>query len=170
MLLDRAAAALWPHLDLTCPLRGTSILYGGLRTKPHGKLASLTFVPMFTSILVRQTLPEYFHNICGPTAGQVAARSTVRTAASMVQDGRDGTIWVKEGPGRISGAAEGPLSDLTFAAKDLYDVSSFMHAVYDHRSACQPQASQTCKASLKHEDVHAQSSLADGHDLLGYAD
>ena len=88
----------------------------------------------------------------------------------MVQDGRDGTIWVKEGPGRISGAAEGPLSDLTFAAKDLYDVSSFMHAVYDHRTACQPQASQTCKASLKHEDVHAQSSLADGHGLLGYAD
>ena len=41
----------------------------------------------------------------------------------MAQDGRDNTIWVKEGPGNISGAAEGPLTDLTFAAKDLYDVS-----------------------------------------------
>ena len=66
MLLDRAAAALWPHLDLACPLRGTSILYGGLRTKPHGKLASPTFVPMFTIILMRQTLPEYFHNDLWP--------------------------------------------------------------------------------------------------------
>ena len=49
----------------------------------------------------------------------------------MAQDERDSTIWVKEGPGKISGAAEGPLKDLTFAAKDLYDVSWSMHPPYE---------------------------------------
>lgn len=49
----------------------------------------------------------------------------------MAQNERDSTIWVKEGPGKISEAAEGPLKDLTFAAKDLYDVSWSMHSPYD---------------------------------------
>lgn len=71
-------------------------------------------------------MSETLIELCGAAVGQLATRATVRIAASMVQDGRDGTVWVKEGPGRISGAAEGPLKDLTFAAKDLYDVSCFM--------------------------------------------
>ena len=56
-------------------------------------------------------------------SGQLPTKSLARASASMAQDGRDDRIWVKEGPGKIPGAAEGPLKDLTFAAKDLYDVS-----------------------------------------------
>ena len=65
----------------------------------------------------------------------------------MAQDGRDSTIWVKEGPGRISGAAEGPLSDLTFAAKDLYDVRCSLH-VYDQPSARRAYVSHACRDVL----------------------
>ena len=79
--------------------------------------------------------------LCGATAGQLITRATVRAAASMVKDGRDSTIWVQKGPGRISGAAEGALNNLTFAAKDLYDVSCFRHG------CCMPLA---CQAQVEH--------------------
>ena len=41
----------------------------------------------------------------------------------MGEAARKSTIWVPQGPQKIPGAAEGPLKDLIFAAKDLYDVS-----------------------------------------------
>ena len=57
-------------------------------------------------------------------AGIFVPRLAVRTSASMTPSQRDSTIWVPEGPTEsISGAATGPLKGLTFAAKDLYDVS-----------------------------------------------
>ena len=56
-------------------------------------------------------------------SGQLPTKSLARASASMAQDRRDDRIWIKEGPGKIPGAAQGPLKDLTFAAKDLYDVS-----------------------------------------------
>lgn len=57
-------------------------------------------------------------------AGDFVPRFAARTSASMTRAQRDSTIWVPEGPSEsISGAAAGPLSGLTFAAKDLYDVS-----------------------------------------------
>ena len=57
-------------------------------------------------------------------AGDFVPRFAARNSASMTRAQRDSTIWVPEGPSEsISGAAAGPLSGLTFAAKDLYDVS-----------------------------------------------
>lgn len=45
------------------------------------------------------------------------------SAAAMGEAARKSTIWVPQGPQKIPGAAEGPLKDLIFAAKDLYNVS-----------------------------------------------
>ena len=145
MLLDRAAAALWPQLELACPLRSTTIFNGGLRTKPYGKFAPSLGQDSFSAPCY--SMPQVRTQHCDATAGPLATRAVVRTAASMAQDERDNTIWVKEGPGKISGAAEGPLTNLTFAAKDLYDVRCSMH-VCNLPSACRVYLDHTSQNVL----------------------
>jgi hypothetical protein len=121
MLLDRTAAAFRVYADLACPLRIT-LFHRAQRGEAHGEFHTAAIGIRGTLVSSCMVSADECAMSLHLASGQPPTDLLARASASMAQDGRDERIWVRQGPGKIHGAAEGPLKELTFAAKDLYDV------------------------------------------------